>query len=860
MLALWQPGARVSEVPGGYLITLPEPRTTRCEAVGATPLVRVGNQLVAAPLNARELASAGDAPLVRVLGGAVVGVVPGPTVDVSTWLDADAIVADVRPLGHPPKVELALPPLLPTTTLRVAGPDSEAARVKAAMLQAPPANPPLWARWLHRFALWMSAIVPQAGTTGSTAPKGSAPAEALTPAEPGALRRALDRFERWAAGVSAWTGFQSVLDQAHASYLDDLLRRFDDGDLDEALKRAIPLSDKSREGGPPPLPTWLPPSPRAGLQFSGAGARSNRTLGLGSDLFNVLRETYRRAAEKLVREGRFDESAFVLGELLGSHEEAVALLEKHEKYEAAAALAEAKELAPGLVVRLWFLAKDADRAVLIARRTGAWADAVTRLEASDKVAAMALRWLWGTVLAEGGEYRHAIEVVWPHEALRARARPWLEGLVLRGGSEAGGAVLRLVQLDASTLPEARRWLDLATTDASSEAREARTSFYEALPRLLPTTTAADDLGRLAASALRAGLCDWPLPGTLDRKWVDTVSRACGDAVLVADLQGLNVAGTGGPVVFSERSDLVDVTAPRDATSAWPVADVVPLHDGRLLVARGEAGVWLVGADGRVQVRYEQPATSLVVNRARTRALAVALRGRTHRVVRIDLLTRTAGTPWDGAFLRFADAYDGDTWWVASDDELMLLDALADRFRVTWRANRLGADVDRVVWNGGTLALLLRRTDPQRGVVAEAWRYDVLPPVLRKRGDLPRPNAQVTGVCADALIQIEADGAGHAIHVVGQPSAQLEGGFPVGRPFVVPGWFALPMQQPDGGGRVELWSHGAKAPRRRAILRMAGVPVVHRIVGDVLLVASDQGELGVFDLVRGELRRWVRLRA
>lgn len=848
VLALWRPGARVNAVVGGFLVTLPGPVTARCAALGATPLVRVGGRLVAAPLSAKELASAGDAPLVRVVGGVVTGEVPGAPVDVAAWLEADASVVAVTPLGHAPKVEVALPGPLAIYAPHLTSPTAEATRVRDAMLQAATPSPPFWARWLHRFALWMSAAAPQ-----------GRPPPASAPAERGALRQALDRFERWAAGITAWTGLQSVLDSAHAAYLDDLLRRFDSGDLDEALKRAIPLAAKPN-AGQPPLPTWLPPSPRGALKFTATATGPGRSLGLGTELFELLRETYRRAAEKLAREGRFDEAAFVLGELLGSAEEAVAMLETHGRYEAAAALAEAKELAPGLVVRLWFLAKDADRAVLLARRSGAWTDAITRLEARDKVAGMALRWLWASVLAEGGEHRHAIEVVWPHPALRERARPWLDALVTRGGSESGSAVAKLVELDAATLPEALRWLDTVARDPSPEAREARASFYVALVRLLPATPAAGDLGRLAASALRAGLCDWPLPGTLDRAWVDQVGRACGDLVLVADIGGLALTSSGGKIVFSERSDVVDVTAPQDAGSVWPILDAVPLHDGRILVARGEAGVWLVGPDGRVQARYEQPATALVVNLSRTRALAIAPRGRAHRVVRLDLITRAAGAPCDAPFLRAADSYDGDGWWVASDDELMLVDALSDRFRVTWRVNRLGADVDRIVWSGGTLAILLRRLDPERGVVAEAWRYDVLPPVLRKRGDLPRPNAQVTGVCGDALVQIEGDATGHALHVAGHPPTPLDGGFPVGRPFVVPGWFTVPLQQPDGGCRVELWSHGPKAPKRRAILRLAGVPVVHRIVGDTLIVASDRGEVGVFDLVRGDLRRWVRVRA
>ena len=99
-----------------------------------------------------------------------------------------------------------------------------------------------------------------------------------------------------------------------------------------------------------------------------------------ADLYAFLREKYRDLAARLERAGRIEEAAFVFADLLADPAGAVALLERNGRFDLAASLAEARELAPGLIVRLWFLAGDVERAIAVARRTGAFADAVDRLK------------------------------------------------------------------------------------------------------------------------------------------------------------------------------------------------------------------------------------------------------------------------------------------------------------------------------------------------------------------------------------------------------------------------------------------------------------------------------------------------
>src|SRR5262249_3706532 len=135
--------------------------------------------------------------------------------------------------------------------------------------------------------------------------------------------------------------------------------------------------------------------------------------------------------ERLEREGRIDEAAFVLAELLRESAEAVAFLERHGRLRLAAELAEARALPPGLLVRQWVLAGDVDPALRIARRRGAFADALVRMENHER--APALRVVWAETLAEAGDFAAAVDVIWPVESARRIGAAWVEHAIAQGG-------------------------------------------------------------------------------------------------------------------------------------------------------------------------------------------------------------------------------------------------------------------------------------------------------------------------------------------------------------------------------------------------------------------------------------------
>src|SRR5262249_32096913 len=209
---------------------------------------------------------------------------------------------------------------------------------------------------------------------------------------PGIFARLQNLIARavWSSPLIRFIGGQ------YARYLSRLLAMFDENDLDNALRHAPPLNAQI-QAGLARLPFWTP-SARKNLSISTQRKGTATAVGLGRDFYEALRERYRRAFDRLAASGQIEKAAFVLAELLNANEEAVQFLQRHDRLRLGAEIAESRNLAPGLVIRQWFLAGEWERAIHIAQRTGAFADAVVRLEASSKKEARLLRLLWANKL------------------------------------------------------------------------------------------------------------------------------------------------------------------------------------------------------------------------------------------------------------------------------------------------------------------------------------------------------------------------------------------------------------------------------------------------------------------------------
>jgi hypothetical protein len=123
----------------------------------------------------------------------------------------------------------------------------------------------------------------------------------------------------------------------HEAALRELLRRFRDGDLDDALRHAVPL------GGEPGRGSTIDGDPRLvrrEFRWSSADIRSpagGGSMWLSSDeLHAELRQQYRRAADEAEAKGDFLRAAAIHGKLLGDWRRAASLLERAGRHHDAA--------------------------------------------------------------------------------------------------------------------------------------------------------------------------------------------------------------------------------------------------------------------------------------------------------------------------------------------------------------------------------------------------------------------------------------------------------------------------------------------------------------------------------------------
>jgi serine/threonine protein phosphatase PrpC len=312
-----------------------------------------------------------------------------------------------------------------------------------------------------------------------------------------------------------------MIGRRQALYLEEMLRLFERGDLDAALRRAIPIEGA---GGGDAAPALGVPKPRAELSIGLETRRAHSVLGLPETLVELLRRRYRAAFEALDARGRTKDAAFVLAELLRSSEEAVAYLERKGELRLAAEVAEARALPAGLVVRQWFLAGDVPRAIALARLHGAFADAVGRLGKAPE--ADALRLLWADALASAGAFAAAVDVVWAMPPSRRLVAEWIDRAIAVGGPTGARMLARKLAVDPSVTSDVNERVVAFLDDDARVFAFAKE--LVSLPRARPRAPVARTLVR--------ALLGRP-SSEVDPALVEDLLAASEDPLLRADVEG-----------------------------------------------------------------------------------------------------------------------------------------------------------------------------------------------------------------------------------------------------------------------------------------------------------------------------------
>ena len=710
--------------------------------------------------------------------------------------------------GNPPA-----PPVKPDTRARarIGAASKKSAALQAAIASLASGERPRWNRRRR-------------SSTESDAPVGPP-----SPAHPQRLRSFL-------AEVVLRSPVSGILARKHHKYLQDLEKQFERGDLSEALRNAISLVQAKSLGVGLSLPARrnsLKPS-----RHGGGG--SGRGVPWGPTAWGRLSDRYRKAAERLENEGRYEEAAFVYVDLLDVPIEAVAMLERHQQWMLAAELAEGHKLDANIRVRLWWKAGERSRAVLTARRNNAFAGAISYLTHTEPEAARELRVQWIRSLSQAGAYVAAVEAAWPDSQLHASVAWAIETGIQLGGPDA--VTLRAYRL-ALYPSEANRLetLTLLRSDVA-ETRGDRERFILKFSELTCSDPVADR--EIASACVRSILRISEGNAAAKRQALDGLaSRA--DPVLRGDLPPTGGIFWNGPGPIG-----TPVTVTLDAPSTVPILDALPLPNGSILVALGEMGSRLLNRSGGVVGQWLTPTHRLVGADHGAKALLLTSRGQATEVHQLDLLDFKL-RHW--ATLRIqecASTYDGSSWIVAGDLGLSVLDTTTQQPTVLWRE----ADDSRVAMiQRSPTSLSARITGPVTD--PELWQWELPSFTLRSRvpwvGDWALAGGKQGVLVRSGVREDPQYLSTHHFSVKWQEHL-LE---PVAS--CVDGDFSAITAEHDGRFRMHLYAGTTAAPLAVALAHSPAFDI-HAAGRNIALFNRDAGQVAVVPLSNPEEFRQVRV--
>ncbi|MGO1069407.1 bpX6 domain-containing protein [Lysobacter sp. CA199] len=694
----WAPGCRAWRFDEGDVLCFEAPRPMHCEHAGGAPLCRIGaHGLYGGPLTAPELSALEPADVQLVVGAALrplnfsraAPLDPSFALDIGDYALHDTY--DCRGALRAPRQErLArkavrdvlggrIPPpseeresFLRSASARGARGDADNGSLRERVGGARDGI----AHWLlSRFPSLAGGRAAQGHGSGTGAGQ-AAVASRATGARP-------QRWREWLVKAALASRAAKLMGMQHGRYLRQLMQRFDDGDLIEALRHALPIDGDGRDclGQ-----AFSLPGRRDHLGLSGARG-AHASFDFGDYTRELLRKRYRAAFELLDRQDKVDEAVFVLAELLSARQEALDYLVRHERFGQAAELALGWDMPADTIIRLLMLAGDSERAILVARRDNAFGPAVAMLETEHRQHALRLRREWGLALVEQGQWLAAVDAVWPDSESREQAARWLLAAESAGAELSARALVQRACLLPDTLQHyAERigeWSDplapaaprVALGVALAECKHSNAALSLLSTRMLPALAAdravgANDLDRgqlariLALSAdpwLRADLPPWSLPAAVQ-------GRRLWDAPQALDLRMPDGIGLHSP------------------------CDVAALGEGRYLVALGEAGAAVFDSGGRCLRRYAVPAFKLVIADSGQVALALAKRDSVWRIARLDLVGHQILDLGAMPLQFFADRFDGIAWSVVSGERISVIDAARPSLDTLWSVGDLGGPV------------------------------------------------------------------------------------------------------------------------------------------------------------------------
>jgi hypothetical protein len=341
---------------------------------------------------------------------------------------------------------------------------------------------------------------------------------------------------------------ESLLGKQEAA-LRALLREFREGNLERALRRALPLGDPGSPRGAVPLQSAELPRHSGRFSLADLLADGRGRVGTwfgGGNVAHLLAQEYRKAAAAAAARGDHRRAAFIYGKLLRDYRMAAAALERGGLHHDAAIIYLEKVKDHRAAAKAFAAAGELDRALALFRERGEYALAGDLLrDAGDEDGALAEYTLAAAVLA-GHDDHFAAGQLMQNRARRAdlAVAHYAAGWKARPAINDVPCLLRLADLyaDRESLAELVALADEADAFFAGPGRETEASqFYDDLARVAdrPHLNALrDDLRDRAlvgiSGKIRRRAAEERLPGTV----VSSLLGRSGlwDAALVSDAE------------------------------------------------------------------------------------------------------------------------------------------------------------------------------------------------------------------------------------------------------------------------------------------------------------------------------------
>lgn len=507
----------------------------------------------------------------------------------------------------------------------------------------------------------------------------------------------------------------AILSQLHhwikfrqSKYLDSMMMMFESGNLDEALKYAIPINGSDQIG----QQAFRAPKPRDKLSFSEKIYGEKNSIYIDHQIQQQLQQLYRRSFEKLDKENRIEEAAFVLIELLNNLTEGIDYLEKKKRLQQALDIAITKDADPNLIVRLCCLTEQWDKAIMIAKRYDAFANAIMLLEKHNPTLANKLRFVWAQTLAERAEWLAAIDTIWPLKNHRNLTKKWFDYAEKTEEFNANIIIKKLI-LQPESISQYQQEIEQLQTDPQRYAQRLAIAVA-----ILAHKQDISKLRSLLSSLINVIMFDMAHHKTsLTRADLIELIELTQDRALKIDLpaQQLKVKTRQ---TLSESRTLQWETCSKIGHRA--IHDAMPMRNGHYLLALGEAGIIIVNKMGQQLKHFMITAHHFVVSHNFNQILALAKKDERHyHIHKLDLATENVISLGYLQFDASLSHFDGLNWTILSHNHIQVIN-VEQTLKIVWQVDLAGYQVIQFVSTPTNEKWLLKNADDQY----EIWDYSL----------------------------------------------------------------------------------------------------------------------------------------